>query len=278
MQLGWTPKDLSVRIRGVAKIAALVFIAAYSLIYWAEPFSDLWNVIVTNLFLVIASSVTAAIATKIWARYDKTDAPRRVWRYYATGLWLWAAGEVTWGYLNVTQGEVPVGSPDVFWVVAYIFLGYALLCQYRLLARPSKEEFTSRILIALLMLLIFHLVIYGLLTSGMEAATQLDAIVNSFYPAADLLLVMVAIWLARNFSGGAFSRPWIGLLAFTFADFLYAWAEISGVYSWGINQTNLLSTVTDIAYLGAYLVLGIGILSQLVFLKYGLRSNIEAGR
>jgi hypothetical protein len=72
--------------------------------------------------------------------------------------------------------------------------------------------------------------------------------------------------------GGAFSRPWLGLLAFAFADFLYAWAEISGVYSWGINQANLLSTITDVAYLGAYLILGLGVLSHWVFLRYGLRS------
>jgi hypothetical protein len=72
--------------------------------------------------------------------------------------------------------------------------------------------------------------------------------------------------------GGALARPWLGLLAFSFADLLYAWIEISGLYSWSVDQANLLSTVTDIVYLGAYLVLGFGVLSQWAFLKYGLRA------
>jgi hypothetical protein len=260
----------------VAKIAALLFILVYAVIYWAEPFSAIWNVILTNLFLVIASSLTAFIATLIWALYDQADIPRRVWSNFAIGLWLWAVAELTWGYLNVTQGEVPEGISDIFWIIAYLFFGQALVFQYQLLARPTKQGLVGRILVALLIFLAVYQFIFRTLISDTEAPGSFGAVINSFYPAADLLLALVALWLASHFMGGAFSRPWLGLLAFAFADFLYAWAEISGVYSWGINRANLLSTITDVAYLGAYLVLGLGILSQWVFLKYGLRSPSEA--
>lgn len=273
MQFEWSAKDSSVRARWVAKLAALVLIVVYTLIYWFEPFPQVWNTISTNLFLVLASSLTAAIATMIWSHYDATDTPRRVWIYFSIGLWLWAAAELIWGYLNVRQGEVPVGVADIFWIVSYFFLLYALMYQYRILARPTKQQLTTLALKAFLLLIAMCLLFYGLLTSGVEPESRFDAAINSFYPAADLLLALIALWLARNFMGGAFSRPWLGLLAFAFADFLYAWAEISGVYSWGINQSNLLSTLTDIAYLGAYLVLGVGIWSHWVFLKYGLRSS-----
>jgi hypothetical protein len=148
--------------------------------------------------------------------------------------------------------------------------------QYRILAHPNRPELWTRVLLATLLLLTLNLLIYRLITSIEGAPNQFDAALNSFYPAADLLLVLVAIWLASHFIGGAFSRPWLGLLAFAFADLLYAWAEISGAYSWGINQANLLSTVTDVAYFSAYVVLGLGILSQWVFLKYGLRSSAAA--
>lgn len=275
MRFGWSPRDSSLRMRGIAKISTLLFIGAYTLIYWTEPFSDVWNAIVTNLFLVVASSVTAAVATKIWISYEKTDTPRQLWGYFSAGLWLWALAEVIWGYLNVTLGEVHEGIADVFWIGGYFFFAQALIIQYRILARPSTQELISRIVIALLSLLAVYLLILSLLISGADAQNYFDAAINSFYPAADLIIVVTALWLASNFMGGAFSRPWLGLLAFSIADLLYAWLEISGLYSWSINQANLLTTIFDIAYLSAYLVLGLGILSQWAFLKYGLRLLAE---
>ncbi len=273
MQFGWSAKDTSLRVRWWANVVAIVFIAVYTLIYWVEPFSEVWNKISTNMFLVIASSLTAVVATLIWLHYDKTDNPRGVWRSFAIGLWLWAVAEFTWGYLNVVQGEVPVGLPDVFWTVSYFFLLHALLLQYKILAKPTKQESWTRALVAFLILVILYPVIYGVLSSGANSENKLDIAVNSFYPAADLLLGLTALWMARNFMGGAFARPWLGLLAFAVADLMYAWLEITGLYSWSINQANLLSTISDAAYLGAYLIMGLGILSQWVFLKYGLRSS-----
>jgi hypothetical protein len=272
MKLGWSANETSVRMLRIAKIAALLFLVGYALLYWFEPFSDLWNTILSNLFLVTASSFAAVIATMIWTRYHASDAPRRVWSPFAMGLWLWATAEFIWGFLNVTQGEVPEGPADVFWIVSYVFFGQALLAQYQIVVRPTGRELWSRIAIALLALLGLYLLIFGALSPASGGASRFDAAINSFYPAADLLLALVALWLTRNFSGGAFARPWLGLLAFAFADLLYAWIEISGLYSWSVDQANWLSTLTDIAYLGAYLVLGFGILSQWAFLTYGLRS------
>jgi hypothetical protein len=272
MQFGWSAKETSARVLRLAVIAAVILTAIYILIYWLQPFTQIWNTILSDLFLVIASSFAAIVATLIWLRYDPLDAPRRVWGPFAIGLWLWVVAETIWGYLNVTQGEVPEGPADVFWIVSYLFFAQALLFQYRIVAHPTKRELMSRSSIAIFFLLALCLLIYGVLHSASASAGRLDAAINSFYPAADLLLALIALWLARNFMGGAFSRPWLGLLAFSFADLLYAWIEVSGLYSWSANQGNLLSGISDVAYLAAYLVLGLGILSHWVFLKYGLRS------
>lgn len=274
MQPGMNPRLISTRLRVWAKAAALLFLALYTWIYLRQPFSDVWNTILTNIILVTASSFAAVIGTLIWAHYDRTDAPRRVWGYFAIGLWLWAAAELIWGYLNVRLGEVPEGISDVFWIAAYFFFGLALFWQYRLVARPTIRELAIRSLTAILALLVLYLLIYDVLTSEAQPASGFGAFVNSFYPAGDLVLTMVALWLADRFMGGAFSRPWLGLLAFSFADLMYAWLEISGMYTWSVNHANPLSTIFDIAYLGAYLVLGLGVLSQWVFLKYGLRSPV----
>jgi hypothetical protein len=121
--------------------------------------------------------------------------------------------------------------------------------------------------------LVIYAVVYWLLITWGGAERGFGAAVNSFYPVADLFLAVIAVWLIRHFRGGVFARPWLGLLAFSFTDLLYAWIEISGIYAWSANNTNFLSALFDIAYVGAYLVLGLGILSQWAFLKYGLRSS-----
>jgi hypothetical protein len=273
MQFGWSAKKTSARLLGLAVIAAVLLTAIYILIYWLQPFAQIWNTIFSDLFLVIASSFAAIVATLIWVRYEPSDAPRRVWSYFAIGLWLWVVAEIIWGYLNVTQGEVLEGPADVFWIISYVFFAQALLSQYQIVAHPTKRELISRSLIAILFLIVLYLLIYSALNSASESTSKLDVVINSFYPAADLLLALIALWLARNFVGGAFSRPWLGLLAFSFADLLYAWIEVSGLYAWSANQGNLLSGISDVAYLAAYLILGLGIMSHWVFLKYGLRSS-----
>jgi hypothetical protein len=116
---------------------------------------------------------------------------------------------------------------------------------------------------------------YSILTSAAAAPRDLAAVINSFYPVADFALAFAAVRLARDFIGGAFSRPWFGLIVFTVADLTYAWLEISGLYSWSIDQGNLLTTVSDAIYLIAYFVMGITLLYQWLFLKYGMRPHQE---
>jgi hypothetical protein len=275
MRFGWSAKETSFRMRRMAKITALVLIAIDAVIYLMEPFSDVWNDILANLLLVIAASLAAAVATMVWARYEQTDPPRRIWSNFAIGLWLWVAAELIWGYLSATQGKARAGIADVFWVAAYIFFGQALLVQYRILARPNKQELLSRVSLAILPLLMLYILVYRLLITWVDVQSQFGAAVNLFYPVADLFLALVALWLVRYLRGGAFARPWLGLLAFSFADLLYAWLEISGIYSWSVNQANLWNALFDVTYLGAYLLLGLGILSQWAFLNYGLRSPAE---
>lgn len=276
MRLGWNPRDASQRILRLAIILYLLWILVYIVIYWYQPFSEFLNNFFANFFTQVASFLAATFATMIWLKYDKTDAPRRIWGPFAIALWMWFAGELTWGYLNMTTDEVPIGLPDLFWVTSYALLGLALIQQSRILLQPERRDLWMRILIAALVLIGLTYGIYRFLTSAAAAPQDLGAIVNSFYPAADLLMAVIVLWLARNFIGGAFSRPWMGLLAFTFSDLMYAWLETSGMYAWSLEQGNLLSTIADVAYFGSYLVLGLCVLYQWLFLKYGLRSMTDA--
>lgn len=268
MRFGWSAKDTSARIRGVAKLAAIVFIAVYAALYMWAPLSDVWDAIVINLLLVIAACLTAGVATMLWTRFEPMDTPRRIWRSFAIGLWLWVMAELTFGYLDITRDGVGIGIPDVFWVAAYIFFAQALFLQYRLLAQPSRQELWRRVSFAGLALLALYIFLYRILATWLDAESQLGAVVNSFYPIADLFLAGIAISLILHFRGGVFARPWLGLLAFSFTDMLYAWIDTTGIY----EQAGMWTALFDTTYVGAYLVLGLGILSQWAFLKYGLRS------
>lgn len=275
MRFGLNPNTAYTRISRFAVGAALLMLTLYIVIYWYQPFSDLINNFLSNFFSQTASFIAAVLATLIWSYYESVDAPRRVWGNFAIGLWLWVAGEIVWGYINMTRGDVPIGAPDIFWVTSYYFFGQALLSQYKILTQPTSRQVIRQVLIGILALLVLIFLVYTFLLSTAEPMEKLDALVNAFYPAVDVLLSLMALWLARNFAGGIFARPWLGLLAFSISDFLYAWLELSGTYAWSVDQGNLLSTISDAAYFGAYLVLGLGVLSQWLFLKYGLRAPLE---
>lgn len=269
MRLGWSARDSSVRIRALAKIVAVIFIAAYIAIYLKGSFPGMWNDILLNLLLILSAAFAASVATMLWLHYERGETPRRIWRYFAIGLWLWTVAELTYAYLDLTREEVGIGLPDVFWVSAYIFFAHALFIQYRLLANPNRQDLLKRVGLAALGFVVLYLLVYRLLISFIHVSSQPDVLVNAFYPVADLFLAVIAIWLFRHFSGGAFARPWLGLLAFTFTDFLYAWIDTSGLY----DQANSnWAALFDTTYIVAYLILGLGLLSQWAFLRYGLRA------
>jgi hypothetical protein len=263
--------NTSARLRGWAKIGAVIFLAFCVAFYRIQPFLGVGNSIVLNSFPVIGAVFTAVLATLIWRRFEQTETPHRIWRCFAIGLWSWVTAELIWGGLDLLLEDVSVGFADVFWVAGYIFFARALFMQYRLLASPSKRELWSRMSIAIVILVAFYMLIYRLLSTWTDAESQWSLVVNSFYPIGDLFLAGIAIGLVRHFGGGAFARPWLGLLAFVFTDLLYAMIEISDMYAWSLS----LRDVFDLAYIGAYLILGLGLFSQWVFLKYGLRAPTQ---
>ena len=273
MRFGWNASDSFNRTLWVAYLASMLFIIIYVLVYWFEPFTAVWNNFFSNFFPVIASLATAVIATLIWRFYDKTDAPRKIWAPFMIGLWMWVAAEISWGVINMLHDEVPLGLPDLFWVSAYGLLGLALYFQYQILFNPPLPKLISRTVISVLFVVGFTLLISTLFTSAVGAMQQWDAVVSSFYPVADLLLAVIALKLARNFGGGALSRPWMGLIVFAISDLLYAWLEISGMYTWSVAEGNLYSTIADVTYVIAYLVMGLSLLYHWLFLKYGMRQQ-----
>ena len=86
MRFGCDARKASNRLMRLAVFAAVVLIAAYSIIYFREPFSSFTNGLLANGLTVMAALSSAVSAIMIWSRYEKTDQPRRVWGYFAFGL------------------------------------------------------------------------------------------------------------------------------------------------------------------------------------------------
>lgn len=253
----------------LALAVAVASALAYTALYVAAPFSDFWNDLLSNFFTVFAAFLSALAATFVWRRYEKTEPPRRVWRWLTIALWLWTVAEAIWAFENMTLEEVPIGWPDVFWILAYVFLGLALYRQFMLLYRPDPARARRRLFYALAGFAVLTLFFTCFLAYITQQPFGPAALVNAFYPLGDFAVALAGLWLARSFRNGALAYPWLGLFVFTVSDLLYSWLDLSGMYAWSVSQKNPLSTLADITYLIAYLTIALGCFTQWLLLRYG---------
>ena len=204
-------------------------------------------------------------ATLNLSYYEKDESPRKVWKNLTIACWLWCAGEVFWGIYILILGEAPMGIFDVCWMVGFIFFTLALYDQYSMVA-PSKKILHRNVAIGAWIVALLLPLPVVFFTSNPTFKTYLDY----FYPFADLAVGIVGSLLIFTFRGGAMMRPWLGLVVFGITDFLYAWAEQTGVYAWSVENGNLLSLIVDSSYLAAYLILALGFIAQWTLLRYGI--------
>lgn len=262
------------RLRGVrmmwgAVVGGAAILLFYIYLYFAAPFSDFLDNLLSNALTVLSAGLSAIIATIIWQQYEASEPPRRIWARFAAALWLWVVAELVWAYINLTVGEVNVGIPDVFWLVAYGLFAWALFEQFHLLFRPEPGRARSLLGQALVGVALLAAVTVGLLSRLTGQPLDATILVNGFYPVGDLAIGLAALGLVRTFRNGALGYPWIGLLVFTGADLLYAWLDLSGAYAWSLENRNSLSALADILYLAAYLTVAVGCFTQLLLLRFG---------
>jgi hypothetical protein len=248
-----------------AYIFSAVIVTGYIVFYQFAPFDEPWNDIILNILTPIAAGFAAIMASLIFHHYEKDDAPRSIWQNLMIGCWLWFLAEVIWGYLIMVRGEVAVGIMDGVWVLGFIFFTLALYHQYSLIA-PSKKNFHRNVAIVTWTIVLLIPLAIASLTNSLNIKTYVDF----FYPFADLAVGIAGVLLIFAFQGGSLMRPWVGLVVFGITDFLYAWAEQTGLYAWSAESGNLLTLFIDTSYTAAYLILGLGFLSHWILIKYGI--------
>jgi hypothetical protein len=256
------PKRMSLSHAYFFSVALLI---GYIAIYQLAPFAEPWDTIILNIVTALAAGFAAVVATLNLSYYEKDEVPHKVWKSLMIACWLWFAGEVFWGLYVLILGEALVGIFDVCWTVGFIFFTLALYYQYSIVA-PSKKVFHRNVAIGawiVVLLLPFPIMFF---TSNPTFKTYVDI----FYSAADLAVGIAGSLLIFTFQGGAMMRPWLGLVVFGVTDFLYAWAEQTGLYAWSVENGNLLSLIVDSSYLAAYLILALGFIAHWTLLRYGI--------
>jgi hypothetical protein len=248
-----------------AYIFSTILLVGYIAIYQGLLFPEPWSTIILNVVTVLASGFAAVMATLVLKYYEKDEAPHKIWQNLMIACWLWFAGEVLWGLYILFFGEAPMGIFDIAWVIGFVYFTLALYYQHSIVA-PSKKVFLRNVAIAAWIVVLLLPLPVVFFTKDATFQTYLDF----FYPFADLAVGIAGLLLIFTFQGGAMMRPWIGLVVFGVTDFLYAWAEQSGVYAWSVGEGNLLSLFIDTSYTAAYIILALGFLAHWSLLRYGI--------
>lgn len=248
-----------------ASLFSVGLLIGYIVIYQLAPFDEPWNTIILNAATVLAAGFAAIMATRILNYFEKDEGPHKVWQNIMLGCWLWFAGEALWSIFNYLYGEAPMGLFDICWIVGFVYFTLALYHQYALVV-PSKKTFYRNVAIVAWIVVLLAPLPFVFLNPNPSLKTYLDF----FYPFADLAVGIAGLLLIFVFQGGSLMRPWIGLVVFGVTDFLYAWAEQSGLYAWSVDEGNLLSLFIDTTYVAAYIILALGFLAHWMQLRYGI--------
>jgi hypothetical protein len=278
MRIGLPPAQRSTLYFRLIVGAAILLVLVYAYIYIFEPFPSPGSNLASNLLTVFSSLASAVAATMVWAFYDKADAPRHIWDRFSVSLWLWFVAEVIWAFLNMRYGEVNIGLADFFWVLAYGFMFGALIQQLKILSFENSETTRKRMAWMGVPFTLLTVLLVLILINFFYPLGFITTLVNGFYPLGDLLIGLLALWLVRSFQGGIFVRPWVSLILFAVTDFLYFVLEYSGAYSWGVENANPLSAMSDILYFAAYLAISVGIFGLWLSLRYSFLGIVSENK
>jgi hypothetical protein len=250
----------------------VAILAGYVFVYQNSPFSEDWNKFLIDLADPLTALMAAIAVTAVLLSYRKEDKPYPVWLYFAIGMWAWVLAESLWSFMDFTTGEVPsVGVPDVFWLVGYGILTFALRNQYQLVYRTEIKLWKIlAIWLGIMLTVLAVLVVVG-------NPLTLENFVNYFYPIIDFALCIAAIQLFMTFGAGKLSWPWIGLFVMGISDAVYAWLNATGQYQVSSEAGTWLSPFTDTTYVAAYLILAIGFLMQYLLLRLGPGEPVRPG-
>jgi hypothetical protein len=199
-----------------------------------------------------------------------------LWWGFVVGWALWTISEFWWSFVSITGKEVPFPSwVDITWLLGYLPIYLALWLRIR--SMPKITNSRRRLAVLSLGLLVSGLTLVFVIkpiAQNNDPAAIVASALNIFYPLADLVLLLLALWAMFSYEQGLYGLPWrwisAGFLFITASDLFFSYATTYGLYYPG-NQANLLSTLgVDVPYTLGYLFMLFGFL--------GMRSLLNSRR
>jgi hypothetical protein len=199
-----------------------------------------------------------------------------LWWGFVVGWGLWTISEFWWSFVSLTGREVPFPSwVDITWLLGYLPIYLALWLRIR--SMPKISNSTQRITVLSLGLLVSGLTLVFVvnpIAQNNDPTAIVASALNIFYPLADFVLLLLALWAMFSYEQGLYGLPWrwisAGFLFITASDLFFSYATTINLY-YPDGQVNLLSTLgVDVPYTLGYLFIFIGFL--------GMRSLIKSHR
>jgi hypothetical protein len=184
----------------------------------------------------------------------QTGRDRRGWLLLAGSALFWGLGQGIWSYLSIVARSQPFPSPADFFYAAAFPLSVVGLLSFQ--ASPSGLAQRLRaVLDGLIVWLSILFVAWALVLGPIYRAGRGAALLSLAYPAADVVLVSVALTVAAR---ARQARPFAfiagGTLLFALADGIAAYLGIKGA-SQGVG-------LPDAAWIGGFVLIALGALRQ----------------
>jgi hypothetical protein len=182
-----------------------------------------WYIIGTNIFEAVAYLGAGVLCLRNW-RSQQIVSSRNVWLLMGIGMLSFFLGGIFFGYTEIVLKQEPFPSiGDIFFVITYIVVSLAMILAVA--SRRIKLEPWQWIIIAAIAIcgsalawLISNL--QGTENKVEAWATQIAPILNWFYVACDVLLLIIATALLLAFWGGRVSLSWRMIAAAAFSLYI----------------------------------------------------------
>jgi len=241
------------------------------------PGTALYETFLSNLVLTAIASpvklvfqaVAMVMAWRVRSRLEPGNPSRAAWTTLAAALLLTLLAQLYLAPFQLRLHESPFPSgADVFFVLSYPLLFAALvlfLKAYRAAGLPMPGA-GERLAVGVVMLVVLGGIAWRVLAPIAAGPWGLGTALNIFYPAADLVLLVPALHLAKAslaFRGGQLWRIWLlllgGIVFLCGADVLFAYFSSLG--------QSALDPLLHSLYLAAYCLLAQAAVAQAELLE-----------
>jgi len=228
----------------LALLYFLLFSAKITTTDGTEQRAD-WYLIGTYIFEAVAYLGAGILCFRNW-RSPQIVSGRNVWLFISFGMFAYFTGGIIFDYYEIVIKEEPLVTPaDIFFVAAYIFLGWGTMLAV-ISRRLLLEKWQWAVVGAIGVVGSLLAWLISKPPAEQEPAPEwiktLAQILNWFYVASDVTLLIIATTLLLTFWGGRVSQSWRMIAAAAFSLYIadmwlkYASYAIPSYQSGGILE------------------------------------------